>query len=159
MKFNSQDEPLRDDFAVLERQHAEINVAVGELMDLLKGHSPASMQVLSEARNRIARLVSSHMKNEEEILFAPLRRRRLSGGIPCYASIIATTRELRLRYSAHIGRWPARAIDADWDGYRRSTIALHLGFAALRERKMAEFYPAAEQMLSRAERRDLWVAA
>ena len=146
---------LRHTFALLECQHIEINEAVADLMDLLERDTAALPRVVGEIRTRIMRLVAANMQVEEERLFGPLRRFRLSGSIPCYTCVIKTTRDLRLQYSAHISTWPARAIAADWQGYKQSTIALHRAATALRQRKVKELYPAAERLLSRAETRDL----
>jgi hypothetical protein len=38
--------------------------------------------------------------------------------------VVSVTREARLKSGAHIGKWTLRAIEADWDGYRRDSAGL-----------------------------------
>ncbi|WP_267397148.1 MULTISPECIES: hypothetical protein [unclassified Sphingomonas] len=38
--------------------------------------------------------------------------------------VVASTREARLKSGAHIGKWTLRAIEADWEGYRRDSAGL-----------------------------------
>lgn len=134
--------------AMLKQQHAEILSAVTELTNLLNGSFEEAASQLGTARTNLARLIAKHLKTEEEELHAPLRARGLTAQIPAFAEIAAETRDLRLNYSAHIGEWHARTIQANWPGYIASARRLHAALERLTKREEEGIYPAAQRLLS-----------
>ena len=135
--------------ALLKQQHAEILSAVAELTKLFAGSFEDAVPQLGTARTTLARLIAKHLKTEEEELHAPLRARRLTTTqIPAFADIAAETRDLRLAYSAHIGDWHARTVQADWSEYTASARRLHAALERLTRREEEEIYPAAQRLLS-----------
>jgi len=85
--------------ALLKQQHAEILSAVLELTKLFAGSFEEAAPKLGTARTNLARLITKHLKTEEEELHVPLRARGLTRQIPAFANIAAETRDLRLAYS------------------------------------------------------------
>ena len=134
--------------ALLKQQHAEILSAVLELTKLFAGSFEEAAPKLGTARTNLARLITKHLKTEEEELHVPLRARGLTRQIPAFANIAAETRDLRLAYSAHIGDWHARTIQANWPGYTASARRLHTALERLTKREEDEIYPAAQRLLS-----------
>ncbi len=143
-----EDAPVQFKIALLKQQHDEILSAVAELTKLFAGSFEDAVPQLGTARTTLARLIAKHLKTEEEELHAPLRARRLTTQIPAFADIAAETRDLRLAYSAHIGDWHARAVQADWSGYTASARRLHAALERLTRREEEEIYPAAQRLLS-----------
>ena len=143
-----EDAQVQFKIALLKQQHAEILSAVAELTRLFAGSFEDAAPQLGTARTTLARLIAKHLKTEEDELHAPLRARRLTAQIPAFADIAAETRDLRLAYSAHIGDWHARTIQANWPGYTASARRLHTALERLTKREEDEIYPAAQRLLS-----------
>jgi len=139
------------DIALLKQQHLGILNASKALTELLSETFAVAAPQIGQARTTLARLIAEHLKTEEDILHTPLRTHKLAASIPAYAEIAAETRDLRLRYSAHIGDWPARSIEKDWQGYAADARALSTAVTALALREEREIYPAAQQLLAGAD--------
>lgn len=136
------------DIALLKQQHLAIINASKALTDLLSESFAVAAPQIGQVRTTLARLIAEHLKTEEDLLHTPLRARKLAASIPGYAEIAAETRDLRLRYSAHIGNWPARSIEQDWRGYAADARALSNAVTALAFREEREIYPAAQRLLA-----------
>jgi hypothetical protein len=135
----------------LKQQHIGILDASKVLTDLLAGTFADAAAHLGLARMTIARLISEHLKSEDDILHAPLRAHKLTVQIPSYAAVAADTRDLRLRYSAHIVDWPARAVEANWQAYVIEARRLGEAVTALATREEQEIYPAAQRLLAEVD--------
>lgn len=136
------------DIALLKQQHVGILNASRVLTGLMAGTFADAAPHIGQARTTLARLIAEHLKSEDEILHAPLRDHKLTDQIPGYAAIAAETRDLRLRYSAHIGEWPARAVEADWQTYIVEARRLSQAVTALAAQEEREIYPAAQRLLA-----------
>jgi hypothetical protein len=139
---------VRLNSSLLKQQHVGIIDAIKTLNALLVGSFADAAALLGQARMALARLIAEHLKSEEELLHGPLKTHRLTDQISSYAAIAAATRDLRIRYSAHISDWPMRTIEANWQAYVVEARRLSEAVASLAAREEQEIYPAAEQLLA-----------
>lgn len=136
------------DIPLLKQQHVGILNATKVLTGLMAGTFADAAAHLGQARTTLARLISEHLRTEDEVIHAPLRAHKLTDKVPNYGAIATETRDLRLRYSAHIGDWPVRAVEADWHAYVTEARRLSEDVTALAAREEQEIYPAAQRLLA-----------
>lgn len=137
--------------ALLCRQHAAIIAATDELTSLLSGSYVAAESRLMIARSTLARLVSEHLKTENELIHGPLQARGLTSKIPAYADIAAGTRELHLAYSSHVGTWRPGMIESDWSSFGAAARKLCSEMRNILIREERELFPIAQALLRDVE--------
>jgi hypothetical protein len=135
-------------FTKLKQEHAQIR-SISKLLDeILAAPFDAPLVEVGDARALLARAIHQHLVTENETLIRPLNDRRLTDDIPKYHDIMRLTRDLRLRYSQHVGQWTLSTIERDRSGYAIAARRLNAEMVAIMNREESEIFPAAEKLLA-----------
>ena len=130
----------------LREDHAELVKIVQNLGELIARPAAPQQLELFEVRRLLNSTLIAHLKAEDWVLYPRLAE---SADAEIAATAKAFSEEmggLAAAYSAHVDKWNAAAIDADWPGYCRETRAVLDKLTCRITRENRELYPLMERL-------------
>lgn len=121
--------------ATMRREHEELDALGQQLEDAVARPEPSDPLELFYLRRRFARVLISHLKHEDWILYPMIQAQGDPETVDAARRLFAETGDLCEVFVAYGNRWPAPAIAADWPGFCRDTKEI---IRALRRRAARE---------------------
>lgn len=128
-------------YSKLQQEHRILRGITGELRSRISEDRCSDPAGLAQCRWKLARMVTAHLAQEDAHVYGPLAHDPRPEAVAISRRFRQELGLLLGQFSAHIGKWSAEAVIADWPGYCREAMALLEALDTRIECEDEELYP------------------
>lgn len=125
-------------------EHSRIDLAVGEMLDLVAEATPDLDAVVLKLTDLACEL-RGHLANEDSFIYPRMIAAKNTAMSEIARSFVAEFAVLRHDWGLYLGEWTGETIEADWENFRTETRSMMHRLAARVSAENELLYPAALQ--------------